>query len=182
MKRVAICLTAVALVFGLGACGGDDSSQQGDVSNGDKPGYEPGEKSVENFGAEAEGSDRQAVLTAEQAYLTALASRDYTAACSHMTVQTQKSLQQVVVKRLRSEGCPAILPKLLSPTAPAVARQQANGKISKVRVDDDRAFVIFRAPGAKLYVFTMQREDDAWKATTVAASILVPSAATLGSG
>jgi hypothetical protein len=72
------------------------------------------------------------------------------------------------------QGCAAILPKILSPTAPAVARAQAKGEVTKVRVEGGRAFVIFHAPGAKLYQMTMVRENGRWKTATVAAAVLVP--------
>jgi hypothetical protein len=51
-----------------------------------------------------------------------------------------------------------------------------------VGVRGDRAFVVFHAPGAKLFQLTMVREGGRWKTTTIAASVLVPSAATLGTG
>jgi hypothetical protein len=55
-----------------------------------------------------------------------------------------------------------------------VARQQADGQITKVRVQGNRAFVVFRAPGAKLYVTGLVEEGGGWKATTVIPSVLVP--------
>lgn len=188
MKRVLACLLlAVAVALGLAACGDSDSSTQAtdaatQPGENSKPKYEGGEKSIEEFGSEAGGSERASILAVEQSYLGALADEDYGTACSHLADPVQQSLQQLVAKQLKAKDCSAILPVLLAPTAAATARDQANGKVTKVRVEGDRAFVVFHAPGAKLYVFTMQREDDAWKATTVAASVLVPSAATLGSG
>ena len=43
-----------------------------------------------------------------------------------------------------------------------------------MRDEGDRAFVVFKAPGAKLYQQTMVREGGEWKVATVAASVLVP--------
>lgn len=189
MSRIATCLLLAVLgSLGLAACGGgSDSSTQStsESPRGEttaKSDYEGGEESIEKFGSEATGSDKGAILAAEQGYLNGLADGDYATACSYLARPTQQSLEQLVVKQLKAKGCAAILPKLLSPSAPAVARQQANGKITKIRVEGDQAFIIFHAPGAKLYVFTMAQEDGAWKATAVAASVLVPSAATLGTG
>jgi ketosteroid isomerase-like protein len=147
-----------------------------------KPHYEGGEESVEKYGSEAEGSDEEAIAGAEQAYLSAVAEKDFGAACSYLAASVTHSLEQFAAPRLKAKGCPGILPELLAPTAPAVARQQAEGEIRKVRVKGDMAFVIFHAPGARLYVLTMRREGGRWKATTIAGSILAPSAATLGSG
>lgn len=160
---------------------GGKSAGGGEGSNGGRPShYEGGEKSIEDYGSEAEGSDREALLSSFHTYLAALAAKDYATACSYVTKRVQRSLEQFVTPALRRKGCAAILPKLLSPTAAAIARQQAAGRVTKVRVKGAMAFVVFHAPGAKLYQLTMAREGGAWKATTVAASVLVPSLATLG--
>jgi hypothetical protein len=63
---------------------------------------------------------------------------------------------------------------MTAPTAPKVARQQIDGTITKVRVEGNRAFVVFHAPGAKLYMQAFVREGGEWKSTTAFASVLVP--------
>jgi hypothetical protein len=182
MRRLAVLgLCLLGSAFCLAACGGHEPSttpSQGDRSQG--PQRETGEQSVERFGAEAGGSGKQAILSAERGYLMALAERDYEAACHLLASQVQRSLRRLVVKPLKAQGCPAILPKALSQSAPAIARRQANGEITKVRVEGEQAFVIFRAPGAKLYVFTLQEEGGDWRASALSASILVPDPATFG--
>jgi hypothetical protein len=182
----ALLVTAAALC--LSACGGSGSgstaSSQTSASTTEKsklPHYEGGEKSVEAFGSEAGGSDREAVLAAEQGYLGAIAERDYEAACSHLSSQPRRSLRQLAAGK-KTVQCPQILPALLSSSAAATARRQAAGTVTKVRVRGDQAFIVFHAPGAKLYVFTMVREGGEWKAAAIAGSVLVPSAATLGTG
>lgn len=162
------------------ADGGGSRNKDAEANEEDGSDYRGGEKSIEEFGSEAEGSDEEAIVSAEQAYLSAVADEDFGTACSYLSASVQSSLEQFVTPKLKAKGCPAILPKLLSSTAPAIARQQAEGEIKKVRIKGDQAFVIFHAPGAKLYVFTMVREQDGWKVTTLIASILVPSPATLG--
>lgn len=150
-------------------------SEQGPDSAGKQT--EPargGEASIEGFGTEASGSQRAAILASFKRYLGALAERDYGTACSHLSATLQGSLKQFAPSNLRSRGCPAILPKLLAPTAAPIARQHANGEVTKVRVEGDQAFVVFRAPGAELYQLTMVRQGGRWKASTVAASVLVP--------
>lgn len=115
-------------------------------------------------------------------YLTGLADRDYKLACASLAMPVQRSLARIVVTQLRSAGCPAILPKLLSGSAADVAREAAGGRVSSVRVKGDRAFVLYHAPGAQLYVLTMIREGSAWKAAMVAGSILIPSSGVAGAG
>ena len=121
---------ALLLAIGLTACGSGDQGGSTEsiatpTTSTEKP--KSGEASIEEFGSEAAGSGRE-----------------------------------------------AILPALLAPTAAQVARQQADGQVTKVRDEGDRAFVVFKAPGAKLYQQTMVREGGEWKVATVAASVLVP--------
>jgi hypothetical protein len=163
-----------------GSSGGKSGGGGKGSNGGGQSHYRGGEKSIEEFGNEAEGSSRAAVLGVFTGYLNALAAKDDATACNYLAASVQRSLEQFVTPALRRKGCAAILPKLLSPTAAAIARQQAAGRIAKVRVEGERAFVVFHAPGAKLYMLTMTREGGEWKVALVAASVLVPSAATLG--
>ena len=194
---------AALLAVGLAACGGGDSDETttsttnaatapatsgdsaqrppsaGGESSGGSGGEEQepargGEASIEDFGAEAAGAERAAILGSFEGYLNAIAGEEHAAACSHLAANVQRSLELLAPKRLKGKGCAAILPRLLAPTAAAIAREQAAGRITKVRVEGDRAFVVFHAPGAVLYQMTMAREGGGWKATTVAASVLVP--------
>lgn len=49
-----------------------------------------------------------------------------------------------------------------------------------MRVKGDRAFVLYHAPGARLYAMTMMREGGAWKATMIAGTVPIPSPAAIG--
>jgi hypothetical protein len=132
------------------------------------------EEDIESFGEEASGSDETTIVGVFETYLGALAGKDAKTACEYLTANVQESLQRLAGAKGKKLSCARILPKLLSSTAPAEARQQANGEIKKVRVKGDTAFVVFHAPGAKLFMLTLVREGGRWKATTVAASVLVP--------
>ncbi len=187
--RSALAAIACALALVIAGCGDDGDDRSVSIPSTPLPPAETlvpdhggdgsgssggGEKSIEQFGSEAEGSEHDAIVGSFKGYLEAIAGQDFTAACSYLASNVQRSLSQLPVKGLKSKGCPAILPKLLAPTAKAVARQQAEGRITKVRVERGRAFVVFHAPGAKLFQMTMVRENGNWKAATVAASTLVP--------
>ena len=69
---------------------------------------------------------------------------------------------------------------MLGTTAAAAARAQADGEIRKVRVRGDGALVIFHAPGARLYVFSLVDEGGEWKVATLVGTVMSASAATLG--
>lgn len=189
--RLGLALLVLALAgVGLAGCGGSDTTTDGtthsvtgaaetepDAGESD---YEGGEESIEEFGTEAAGAAKQGVLTAEQGYLTALADGDYAKACTFVASSVTNSLQQVVPPGEGERSCAEILPKLLSSSAPAVARQQLEGEVVKVRVDGSRGFVVYHAPGARLYTFPVTRDGAVWKVSTLTGSILVPPPATLG--
>jgi hypothetical protein len=176
-----IALLGLAFLLPLSAgCGGDGDSEQVSAGASAPTAPQGGEKSIEEFGSEAEGRGREELLNAFRGSLEAMAARDYGAACSYLADTVHRSLEQFVGGGSRAKGCEALLPKLLTPTAAAIAREQANGDVKKVRMEGDRGFVVFHAPGAKLYQLTMVREGGKWKAATVGGSVLIPSAATLG--
>lgn len=180
--RPSAVLLAVLAIAASGCGGGNGPSQSSQASSPPAAGsrYEGGEKSIEGFGREAVGSDRATLLMAFHGYLAAIAARRYATACSHLGGAVRRSLQRLAGGRGAGLDCAAILPQFLSPTAATIAGQQLNGKVTKVRVEGDRAFVVFRAPGARLFQLTMTHESGDWRASTVAASVLVPSPATLG--
>ena len=175
---IAVTALLVLSAFSIAGCGGGSGDSTSTASGGHAE--SGGEKSIEGFGAEAEGSSRIALQAAFRAYLGAIAARRYPIACSHLSHTVERSLSQLVAGRSQHPRCAAILPGLLSPSAAAIARQQVAGTITKVRVQGERAFLVFHAPGARLYQLPMLREEGSWKASTLAPSVLVPSAATLG--
>jgi len=177
--KVLTALVALLLTFGLVACGGDDGDENptttGATTTAPDSSGQPergGEASIEDFGSEATGEERSEIEATFEGYLMALADEDYDAACSYLAASVQQSLAQFVGKG--AKGCPAALPAVLAPTAGEIAREQANGEITKIRVEDDNSFVVFRAPGAELYNMTIVNEDGEWNVASVAASILVP--------
>jgi hypothetical protein len=138
-----------------------------------------GEKSIDSLDSEGGKAERTAVTSAFRGYLGALASRDFAAVCANLASPVRASVAQLAA-RSSNEPCSITLPRLLAPTAAAVARSQANGRVTRVRINGDRAFVVFQAPGAELYQLPLVREGGDWTAALLAASTLVPSAADLG--
>jgi hypothetical protein len=172
-------LALLTAVLCLSACGA--STQGTSTEGGTTPGhFEGGEKSIEGFGTEASGETRAELLVAFHGYLGALAARDYAKACGYLGAAVKRSLERFTKPGSGLAGCAETLPGVLSPSAPTLSREQNEGEVKKVRVEGDRAFVVYHAPGAALYQLTMGRESGAWKAEYLGGSVLVPSAATLG--
>ena len=183
----ALCaLTAVFAALALSGCGGGSDTSTGEGGSEtkavqqDSGGRPSAEEEVESAGREAEGSEAAAILAAERGYLSAIADRDYAKACSLISEGALNSLKASISQPAGSVECDEILSQVIGSTADAAARSQADGEIRKVRVRGNGALVIFHAPGARLYVFSLVDEGGEWKAATLISSVLAPSAATLG--
>jgi hypothetical protein len=173
-------LVLAALAAGCGS-GGSSTSAPSVAATSQSGASSGGEASIEEFGSEAEGASRAAILGAFTGYLRSIAAGDSGEACVYLSAAVKHSLSQLSASGSQEgAGCPVALSQLLAPAAAAIARRQARGRVIKARVKGAQAFVVFHAPGAKLYQLTMVREDGKWEAATVTASVLVPSAATLG--
>jgi hypothetical protein len=197
---VATLLVGFASLFSLGGCGsssegaareaGSPGAAAGGAASGasrdsakPKPGhshYEGAEEEVEGIGAEAKGGAKEAILDAEQGYLSALAEGSYADACSFVSPQTLHSLESIATPKLRSAGCATLLSKFLSSAAPGSARQQLAGQVKRVRINGAQGLVVFHAPGARLWVLPLLHEGSEWKVTNLLPTVLAPSAATLG--
>jgi hypothetical protein len=108
-------------------------------------------------------------------YLGALAEGDEEGACAYLAASVQQSLSRLAAKAKKPPSCPQLLEALLSPEAAEIAKGQDEGKIAKVRVKGDTAFVVFHAPGARLFQLTLAREGGRWKATSLSAAVLAPA-------
>jgi hypothetical protein len=166
----------------LGGCGGGGSSKDQSQSSSEPtaaarsaPKEENAEASIESFGEEVEGSEREEVLGAFHGYLGALAAGDEQGACSYLAANVQQSLSQLAAKAKKPLDCPQLLEALLSPQADQIAKGQDEGEVVKVRIKGETAFVVFHAPGARLYELTLVREGGEWKAISLSASVLAPS-------
>ena len=177
----ALCLLLVC----LGGCGGggsssstssSQSSSEQTTANGAAP-EQNAEESIEGFGEEAAGSEREEVEGAFHGYLGAIAEGDEEAACSYLGARVSESLEQLAAKAKKSPSCPQLLEVLLSPEADQIAKAQVEGRVTKIRVKGDSAFVVFHAPGARLYQLTLVKEGGEWKVSSLSASVLAPAVA-----
>lgn len=170
----------LVVLLGLIGCGGgtDGASTTRPPASTERPEAGGGEKSIEEFGEEARAGQRHALLGVFHAYLAAMGREDVAAACSHLASSIRDSLERLSPEEQDGGSCATVLSKILTSRAAPLARAQAAGEVRKVRVDDERAFVVFHAPGAELFQLTMVREEGDWKAATVIPSVMVPSPAT----
>jgi hypothetical protein len=146
--------------------------------------FKGGESEVEEFGSEAGGSESAAVLAAEQGYLAAIAHRNYDKACSLVSSSLKQQFDELVATGGGGHHptCQELLPHILAANASHVAALQLSGKVLRVRVNGNDGFVVFHAPGARLFAYPMTNDREGWRVGSITSSVLAPSAATLGEG
>jgi hypothetical protein len=116
-----------------------------------------GDNSIETYGTEVEGPEKEAVVAAMRSFVTAVAERDYAKVCAGLSTRIREGLAQ------SDKRCPELLESLLI-IPPSEARASANGTVTQVRVGGDNAFVLFRPAGSSLLnYFVMSLEGGEWK-------------------
>lgn len=137
---------------------------------------ESGDQSIQEYGSEASGGEEEAIVATMRSFFRALAARDFTKVCAGLTSANREQLQQYA--KLKHEGsatCASLLKTLLSPAGFGEARKAATATVSRVRVGEGNAFVLFRPAGGKVSYFVLKEEDGKWKSTSISAgSPLVP--------
>lgn len=172
----------VLIALLLSACGSSGTSpgsstqsapSAGKATQGKAP--EGAEESFEKFGSEASGGSRASVLAAFHGYLNAVGNEELPEACARLAQSVRQSLVKLGGGKAKGAECGSVLTRFLASGAPAMALQQTRGTVTRVRVKRGEAFVLFRAPGARLYEMTMTREGGTWKAGAAMGSVLVPA-------
>jgi hypothetical protein len=148
--------------------GGSESGERPQPSIAEEE-SESADQSIQEFGSEAEGTEAEAVVDTMRSYFRALANRNLQGVCSGLLAANREQLEEFAkAKPGGPEDCVGVLKNLLSPAAAAEAKKTFGATISKVRVGDGHAFVLFRPPGGRVSYFVLEEEDGSWKATSIA--------------
>jgi len=169
MKASASAAVFLCLLLVSGCGGGSEEGSTPTATSTEQ--RTSGEQSIEGFGAEAKGAEKEEMLDAYRSYLGAIGEKDYAEACELLSAPVRDSLAKL------SQGkasCEEALGAILAPSAPSLSKAQAKGEVTKVRVERETGFVVFKAPGAKLYQLTLVSEGGEWKAGSLGAAVLVP--------
>jgi hypothetical protein len=161
------------------AGGSGDSSfvpKQHDDSGGGSAQFrvKGGDNSVQEFGQEADGFERAEAATALHDFLDARASEDWQSACSILTKEIRKSLEELARQggQVEDTSCAGILAKLTNRAAlPALRSEAARADVGSLRIEGDRAFILYRS-GDTVLTVPMANEDGGWKVASLAGSPL----------
>lgn len=130
-----------------------------------------GDNSVQEYGVEADESQRTEAAIALQAYLNARAEEDWGAACSLLAkkpMQQLERLQDAAAKQGRKlNGCPATMALLREGEAQAQEQAQITEVLSFRGGGDiagDPSYLIFKGPpGQTLFSMPMYLQGGTWK-------------------
>lgn len=128
-----------------------------------------GDDSVQEYGAEAKGSEFDAAATALHDLLDARAQRNWAAACEYLSGTAKQGLAALGAKvpALEGKGCAAQLGALTAPIAAAKLREAAVADVASVRVKGDQAFAIYRGARGQVEAVSLVREKGAWKVASL---------------
>lgn len=132
-----------------------------------------GDNSVQEYGEEAGGSDFEEVSTALHNFLDARAIGDWTAACNYLASSLVESLEKLAQQS--KEGSAMDCGEMLGNLTPRqevaspkglLVKEAEMADVGSVRVEGDRAFVIYRSYEDMVMAISMVKEDG-WKVASL---------------
>jgi hypothetical protein len=133
-----------------------------------------GDNSVQEFGQEADDSERDEAAAALHNFLDARAAEDWESACSFLAEQVRESLEKLAAQADQAENtsCAGILAKLTNRAAlPALRSEAARADVGSLRIEGDRAFILYRS-GETVFTVPMANEEGSWKVASFAGTPL----------
>lgn len=128
-----------------------------------------GDDSVQDFGSEASPSEREAAAAVLHAYLEARAAHRPAEACFYMAARLVAAIERLAAKdeqEANVESCPRILTALSTGSQEAL-REAASADVGSLRLEGDRAFILYHGPQRTSYAMPIVREGGAWKVSSV---------------
>jgi hypothetical protein len=125
-----------------------------------------GDDSIQTFGEEAEGDEKDEVVAAMRSFFRALASGDADRVCAGLSSGNLKQFELFLKAQKKEGDCTTVISGFLG-RQKGEAERAGNGQVYQVRVEGENAFVMFIPEGGSPSYFVMKREDDEWKSTSV---------------
>lgn len=134
-----------------------------------------GDNSIQEFGSEAPESEFDEAAAALHNFLDARAAGDWAATCSYMSKSMTESLEKLVAqaKQAKHTSCAEVLGKLTNPAAKQeLQAEAAQADVGSLRIEGDRAFVIYTGIDKTVLAMPMAHEGGSWKVTSLAGTPL----------
>jgi hypothetical protein len=144
-----------------------------------------GDNSVQEFGTEADAAEREAAAAAVHNFLDARAQEAWGAACSYISSEVRESLETFATKARQAAenqgksvpeetGCETILAALTNPAVlPELRKEAAAADVRSLRVEGDRAFVLYTDAKDAVVAIPVVKEDGDWKVGSLAGTPIV---------
>lgn len=160
---------------GNAAGSGDDSADapvQNDDSGGGSEQYrvKGGDNSVQDFGAEASEEEFDEAAAAVHGFFDARVRGDWEAACSYLASDVTASLKQITgnSEELQGADCATVLETISQGAPQSAFKAAAVADIGSLRVEGERAFVLYRGSGGTVFAMPMKNENGSWKLASLA--------------
>lgn len=134
-----------------------------------------GDNSVQDFGEEADTSERDAAAEALHNFLDARAEGDWAAACDYMSKGVIEPLERLATqaRQIEDKSCGGVLEKLTNPAAKQEMKAEAEqADVGSLRMEGDRAFIIYTGAEGAILAMPMADEGGAWKVASLAGTPL----------
>jgi hypothetical protein len=134
-----------------------------------------GDNSIQEFGSEASSSERERAASALHGYLDSHAAGRWTEACHNMSALLLVDLERMGAmsqSKPKPKGCAETLAVLSTGLPKPVAREGAEADVGSLRVNGDRALILYHGARGKNYAMPMLKEGGQWKVTALAGAPL----------
>jgi hypothetical protein len=129
-----------------------------------------GDNSVQEYGAEADPSERDAAATALHNFFDARAEGNWDAACEYLSKGTIESFEKLAAgaKGVEGKSCGGILEALTNPAAKQVMKTEAaQADVRSLRFEGEQGFLLYTFEGT-VYSVPMNKEGGSWKVASLA--------------
>jgi hypothetical protein len=134
-----------------------------------------GDNSVQEFGEEADPEEFDEAAVALHKFLDARAEGNWAAACRYMSTTVIESFEKLAAqaKQIEDTSCGGILEKLTNPAAKRSMKEEAaKADVGSLRIEDERAFLIYTGIDGTVLAMPMANEDGDWKVASLAGTPL----------
>jgi hypothetical protein len=127
-----------------------------------------GDNTVQEFGQEAGAAERTRAAAALHGYLDARAARDWSSACSFLSLSTLAAVEQIpkiAQKEIKGKisSCPAVLEALTAGAPTAALKASAIADVGALRVRGSSAYLLFYGFHHHDLLMPMVKERGSWK-------------------
>ena len=131
-----------------------------------------GDNSIQDFGDEADESERRAAEANVDAYLEARAKGDWKKSCEVLAKAAIKPLEQLSESspQLKGKGCAAVIGALSAQLPSSSRANPLVGGVASLRIEGDQGFALFHGPHGTDFFIPLTKEGDEWKVGALAAS------------